>query len=523
MNKFIPILIAFLVIIGCDRIEKPVACFDFQSVDSINGGIQFINCSANSDQYFWDFGQGKTSTETDPYILLELNFPLVITLISQNEIGADTLVVYIEEEELDLQPVPLFTHFLEYRNNLAVVFNNQSIFADRFEWDFGDGKNSTEKDPVHYYGKWGNFEVKLKAFSENKEQIYAKTIEVVDSFHTYTSFYFTLNENNPKEVHFFNTTRFGKTYMWDFGDGTSSTEKSPVHLYSEFNHYQVKLTAQNQYSSQTINSTIKVIDPKYLVTACFEYEVDKENPFKVQFINCSSNATSYEWLFSDDEYSSEENPVHTFPYSPDGLFAIVELIAYNDMDSESIYHCVPTECEPVGKPNVYIYPTEPLQLQLEVTFPKGGQITKSVPEYGSGWDVFVHPDGLIDYRYDYLFYESTQISQFQKMQGWCIASSELEQFFKSNMALYQFNENEINDFVKYWIPRLNYSDYYYIYPQTNSIIDEAIKLKFSVQPDNIIRLFYGIFPTDKYESLPAPSIPDFNREGFVVTEWGVFQ
>ena len=507
----------------CDRIEKPIACFEFQSLDSINGAIQFTNCSENSDQYFWDFGQGKTSTETNPSMLLDLDFPIVVSLIAQNEVGADTLVLSIEENDLELQPVPLFTHQLEYRDGLAVIFNNQSLYADRFEWDFGNGKQSTEENPVHYYGNWGNFEVQLKAISENRERVFTKTIEVVDSFHAHASFYVALNENNVKEAHFFNTTRFGKTFTWDFGDGTSSTEKSPVHQYAEYGNYWVQLTAQNQYSTQTIRNNIKVIETHDRVTACFEFEVDEADPFRVQFINCSVNANAYQWIFSDDTYSTEEHPVHAFPYSPDGLFAVVKMVAFNEIDSEEVYHCVPTECELTGKPNVYLYPTAPLQLQLEVTFPQGGQITKSVPEYGSGWDVFVQPDGLIDYRYDYLFYESTQLSQFQHTHGWCVEKADLETFFRSNMALYQFNKNEINDFVKYWVPRLNFSEYYNIYPQTNSIIDDAIKLKFSVQPDNIIRLFYGIFPTDNYESLPALTIPDFKREGFVVTEWGVFQ
>ncbi|MBN2806672.1 MAG: PKD domain-containing protein [Prolixibacteraceae bacterium] len=523
MNKMIPILLAFLVVVGCDRIEKPIACFEFQSLDSINGAIQFTNCSENSDQYFWDFGQGKTSTETNPSMLLDLDFPIVVSLIAQNEVGADTLVLSIEEDDLELQPVPLFTHQLEYRNELLVVFNNQSMFADRFEWDFGDGKQSTEQNPVHAYGRWGNFEVKLKAIANNKEQLFTKTIEVVDSFHTHASFYVALNENNVKEAHFFNTTRFGKTFTWDFGDGTSSTEKSPVHQYAEYGHYRVKLSAKNEYSSQDIYSTIKVLEPHDRVTACFEFEVDESDSFLVRFINCSENATDFEWFFSDNTYSTEENPVHTFPHTNDGLFAIVKMVAFNDIDSEEVYHCIPDECEPVGKPNVYLYPTEPLQLQVEVNFPKGGQITASVPEYGSGWDVYVQPDGLIDYRYDYLFYESTQISHFQHTHGWCVAKADLETFFRSNMALYQFNENEINDFVKYWVPRLNFSEYYKIYPQTNVLIDEAIELKFSVQPDNIIRLFYGIYPSDSHENLPPPSIPHFKREGFVLTEWGVFQ
>jgi len=63
---------------------------------------------------------------------------------------------------------------------------------------------------------------------------------------------------------------------------------------------------------------------------------------------------------------------------------------------------------------------------------------------------------------------------------------------------------------------------YSIYPQTKSVIDNVIQLNFSKQPDKILRLFYFIKRQNKLqENLIEPTIDNFKREGYFVTEWGV--
>jgi hypothetical protein len=91
------------------------------------------------------------------------------------------------------------------------------------------------------------------------------------------------------------------------------------------------------------------------------------------------------------------------------------------------------------------------------------------------------------------------------------------------MALYNFSPSEIKDFVDYWMPLLTGDNFYCIYPQTNEIIDKIIELGFSVKPDRIHRLFYGILGTNELKTLNTPVIRPFDRRGFYVVEWGVFR
>ncbi len=179
-------------------------------------------------------------------------------------------------------------------------------------------------------------------------------------------------------------------------------------------------------------------------------------------------------------------------------------------------------CLVAYKPNIYFFPVQVVQLTVKLEFPSGGRVLKSEPFYGSGWDVSIDASGLINERYDFLFYESVQPDVWQHEKGWCIKKADLKAFFESNLKAYGFGEKEISDFTDYWIPILIESDYYLIYPQTKSIIDKAIKLSVSIKPDGILRLHYLVKESNTFDAtIKAPETEEFKRVGFYITEWGV--
>ena len=174
------------------------------------------------------------------------------------------------------------------------------------------------------------------------------------------------------------------------------------------------------------------------------------------------------------------------------------------------------------KPNIYIYPTTQLNLNVQISFPMGGEIITSIPDYGKGWNITVDTNGLIDNKYRFLFYESIQPNVWQREQGWIIKKDNLESFFRANMAEYGFKGMEIEDFIEYWIPLLDKNEFYLIYPQTKNILYKVISLDVSIQPDNMLRLHYLIKGTNNNNiNLAAPTIEGFKRDGYYITEWGV--
>ena len=171
----------------------------------------------------------------------------------------------------------------------------------------------------------------------------------------------------------------------------------------------------------------------------------------------------------------------------------------------------------VRKPNIYLYPEDPCSVIVKIQ-PRG-EILKSIPEYGHGWEVLAYPDGSISGTEGFLFYEAS-IKIDTPPEGWCVSRGNIRSFFIDILSHYGFNEREIGDFIEYWEKILNGSPYYIIHPVMNEGVDNVCPLTISPEPDRILRLWFIIESAENPADLYEPAIPDFDRDGFVVTEWG---
>lgn len=117
---------------------------------------------------------------------------------------------------------------------------------------------------------------------------------------------------------FTNSSTNATSYEWDFGDGSTSTEESPTHVYATHKIYTVKLTAKNE-SGKTA-SLSKTIDIQKSVTAEFTYQVDALNYKTYTFTDASIDAVSLLWEFGDGYQYTGMNPSHT--YTNDGIYTV---------------------------------------------------------------------------------------------------------------------------------------------------------------------------------------------------------
>ncbi|MEA3476510.1 MAG: hypothetical protein U9R23_08760 [Candidatus Cloacimonadota bacterium] len=172
------------------------------------------------------------------------------------------------------------------------------------------------------------------------------------------------------------------------------------------------------------------------------------------------------------------------------------------------------------KPAIYIYPEEERKFQVKLILKNGTRITKSIPEYNSGWDVFVEKSGRIDSKYDYLFYEASIKIMPELSSGWCISQKNLKNKLNSLLLKVGLNQKEINEFLDYWLNILKDYNYYKIYPLFNEQIDYYVELKINPKPKTIFRMRFFFQGCKNFEELPSPQINDFVREGTTVIEWG---
>lgn len=205
-----------------------------------------------------------------------------------------------------------------------VNFTNQSIGAESYKWDFGDGSPiSTDENPTHTYTIAGVYPVKLVAINNNKCNKSDTTVQFVYVYAPAKAKFTTDLEPCSFTVKVNNTTSGGTTYTWDFGDGIRSTQYQPdPHTYTTPGTYNVLLIVNtNSYCLDSLIIPVR-IDPQPLP----DYTIfqDPCAPI-IRFTNTTIGGGSYIWDFGDGTpKSTDENPVHT--YATAGTYQI-KLIA----------------------------------------------------------------------------------------------------------------------------------------------------------------------------------------------------
>ena len=131
-----------------------------------------------------------------------------------------------------------------------ISFANNSMDADHYVWDFGDGQTSSELNPCHAYFSKGTYYVKLTAYSpkEKKFNVCGMSINVIEAtpeepMPTALFNASTTNATVDDNICFTNKSMNAHHYEWDFGDGQTTQESNPCHAYSSKGVYYVQLTA----------------------------------------------------------------------------------------------------------------------------------------------------------------------------------------------------------------------------------------------------------------------------------------
>ena len=176
-------------------------------------------------------------------ILLFTLLSLIMTFSSCNDND--------DERERNEQQETVVSKFSYTKNKLTVSFLNESKGAFSYFWDFGDGTTSTETNPVHKFRATNvTYTVSLKASTASgTTDTYKQSICIVEKV-PQASFSTTIM--NPLTVVLSNASTNAVSYLWDFGDGTTSTLKEPTHKYKSIGVYKITLTVYNDFGKSSI-------------------------------------------------------------------------------------------------------------------------------------------------------------------------------------------------------------------------------------------------------------------------------
>ena len=241
-------------------LEPPAAVFNATPTEgNAPLTVQFTDQSTgNVTSWSWDFGDGNTSDVQNPTYTYTAVGNYTVSLTASNAYGEDTetrtaYITVLEPPAAAFSATPT-----EGNAPLAVQFTDESTGnATSWSWDFGDGTNSTVQHPEHTYAVPGTYTVTLTASNAYGEDTETKTnyITVLE----FPTAAFTANVtsgNAPLAVQFTDESTGNVTaWLWNFGDGTTSTEQNPIYTYTAVGNYTVSLAVTRAGASDTETKT----------------------------------------------------------------------------------------------------------------------------------------------------------------------------------------------------------------------------------------------------------------------------
>lgn len=245
---------------------QPIASFSYSSACP-GSDLNFINLSTSNisnPSYFWEFGDGTSSTDFEPNKTFNSPGTYTVSLtINENGCTDDTSLT------IDVLPAPIadFTY-----SNLSCVdrmvnFTNSSSITSgtitSYYWNFGDGSTSSEEDPAHEYAISGTYEVVLIARSSNGcEDTVRKNLNIsVAPIANFTP----TSTCAGQQITFVDSTITNdaiSSYFIDFGDGITSNTVNPVHIYTSPGSYTVTYIVTTSFGcTDSIVETLQVSPP----------------------------------------------------------------------------------------------------------------------------------------------------------------------------------------------------------------------------------------------------------------------
>lgn len=329
------------------NIPRPIAAF---TQDKTSGQapmrVNFTNqSSGNITGYQWNFGDGETSTERNPSHVYRTANLYTVTLRVSGPGGSSNVSSQINV----LSPTAPTAGFSMDRQSgpvpLTVRFSDQSTGrVTAYQWNFSDGGSSSDQNPVHVFNTPGTYNVLLSVSGPGGTSNTLRQVVVQGPTNTPPPTLTTVPTNTavptnvplqPPTADFeaalagdltvgFNDRSSSPNgnisgWAWDFGDGTTSNEQNPTHVYSSAGIKRITLTVTDQQNqtSQAVAKDIEVPQPPPPAEPpSAQFTAAETGALTFAFTDTSTPGTSpivtWAWDFGDGTTSSDQNPTHTY-------------------------------------------------------------------------------------------------------------------------------------------------------------------------------------------------------------------
>ncbi|MCF8464951.1 MAG: choice-of-anchor L domain-containing protein [Flavobacteriales bacterium] len=345
----------------------------------------------------WESGQGFGTTFNSYFTQLT---NVSVTAVDQN--GCESVpnsvivstfapvVAAFEETIVDACTFPV-----------VVDFANNSTNALSYSWTFGNGDSSTQVLPSTMFDTAQTYTISLVAISP--DGCVDSTIQLLPISPLPQAGFAIPNPEGcyPIMVGLFNQSSPVVSYLWDFGDGVTSTQSSPYHFYEEAGSYDVTLIVTDSngcMDTLTVDSAVFAYprpDANFTLIS-----TGNEEGSEFTFINNSTGANDYIWSFGNGDLSELVEP--TYDYPEHGSYQII-LRAYNE------YGCLDT-----ATANIYIELVSGLFVPNAVAIGEFGDAGSFLPK---GTGIREYHAWVYD-KWGNMLWESTELFDGQPSEGW---------------------------------------------------------------------------------------------------------
>ena len=179
-------------------------------------------------------------------------------------------------------------------------------------------------------------------------------------------------------------------------------------------------------------------------------------------------------------------------------------------------------CGGIAKPILYLYPTE--QTNVKITFEHPDLLKTTYPKYNKSWNVTVKEDGTITDKngrnYYALYWDEKQKNKVDFKYGYYVTSNNAIKFLEEKLFEIGLTEREANEFIMYWLPKLEDNKKSLVYFELTDEKEKYNKINIDPKPDSLLRLTIHIKKVNKETKIKEQKIKPFVRNGFTVVEWG---
>ena len=251
------------------------------------------------------------------------------------------------------------------------------------------------------------------------------------------------------------------------------------------------------------------------------YELKEANPWHVLFIS-SDYSQRQSYTFESDSTNDDEKwdlPQKQHPTLTFLLVSCDNFFKYPFPISEAM-----DKSEALAKPVIYLYPEAETEVNVRLDYKGRLTCTYPAPDPDGAWRVTALPDGTLTdnqgREYSYLFWEGASDETLPDFsRGFVVKGSDTAAFLREKLAYMGLTPREYNEFIVYWLPRMQDNPWNLIAFQGKNYTDSA-PLAVTPRPDSVLRVFMAYRPMAAPVVVPPQELTPFVRKGFTLVEWG---